>query len=319
MTPRAASETEKDVKPIKLFARDALDAPAEPQGNFRIVGEIEGLRPRDIQSLNSDDVYDAFKMLRWGWTDGRPVHSCGSDHVYEYASRNIFKCARCGEQFSLTSKTLFHARKLPHKDILAALSFALHDPMNAHALSQEMNLNYRTTSRLIKTFRVFAGNIQVSKASSRWPYLTRVPTTEYETMMIRVANEMPRNLPEQVRADVGQEIVLGLISEQFDIQALQQQIKKYVRLHNLCVESNPWRDTSLNHPVPGTDGMMWDDTLALNEEGRISRQSDWLRMVDKSEPFRIIFDGEVLREQERLHSIDKLWSREETAEFLNED
>ena len=42
--------------------------------------------------------------------------------VYEYRTRRLFKCKGCGKQFSVTSGTTFHGRKLPIRDYLMAIA-----------------------------------------------------------------------------------------------------------------------------------------------------------------------------------------------------
>ncbi len=233
----------------------------ERQANFLLLSEVKNLTPSDVLSFNSDDSYDAFKVLRWGWADGTPHCLCGSISLYEYNSRKIFKCKVCGIQFSVSSRTTFHARKLSYRDILHGLSLTIHEPSNVHQLSLEMDINYRTAHRLAKNFRMFAGNIRPDPRDNRWPFLRRAPQTEFEHMMMRVAQEIPHEWPEQVRGDVGQELIAGLIAADFAEEQLKSQIKKYIRLHYRSVEFNKFRDVSLNAPVPGTDGMPWDDIL----------------------------------------------------------
>lgn len=79
-----------------------------------------------IARMSEAEAFETFKALRWPSTGGKPVcPDCGHPKVYEYNTRRIFKCAQCGCQFSVTSKTIFasHKRSL-QEHLSAALAFA---------------------------------------------------------------------------------------------------------------------------------------------------------------------------------------------------
>ena len=47
---------------------------------------------------------------------------CGCCAAYEFRTRRLFKCKGCDKQFSVTSGTTFHGRKLPMRDYLMAIA-----------------------------------------------------------------------------------------------------------------------------------------------------------------------------------------------------
>ena len=58
-----------------------------------------------------------------GQTDGEPVcPPCGCLACYVYRTRRLFKCKACGNQFTVTSGTIFASRKLPVRDYLLAIA-----------------------------------------------------------------------------------------------------------------------------------------------------------------------------------------------------
>ena len=294
--------------------RECRRAAKEPQAQFRLMPAVRDLRRGDVVALNDDDTYDAFKMLRWGWNDGRPECQCGHATIYEYRGRRIFKCAKCERQFSITSNTLFHARKLPHRAILTALATTLHDPVNAHALSLDMEINYRTAQRLLSSFRIFAGNIEPKTRETGWPYLAGPPANDMEKLFVRVANTIPRGLPEQVRADVGQELIVGLLSGDFTEEMLGKQLRRYIRKHYKENEFNQFRDVSFNQPIPGESGARWEDVISTQQEGRIDAQSEWARCRAEEDQVHTVYKNEVLQ-----FAGERLWTFDEAEEFLEAD
>jgi len=79
--------------------------------------------------LSDDQAHSTFRALRWHETGGEPVcPACGCVACYEYRTRQLFKCKGCGKQFSVTSGTTFHGRKLPMRDYLMALAIFAINP-----------------------------------------------------------------------------------------------------------------------------------------------------------------------------------------------
>src|ERR1700743_2906834 len=76
-----------------------------------------------VMRLSDDQAFDLFRSIRGAETDGVPV--CGKRagcECYTFKARRIFKCKACGSQFSVTSGTIFASRKMPLRDMLAALA-----------------------------------------------------------------------------------------------------------------------------------------------------------------------------------------------------
>ena len=64
--------------------------------------------------MGEDEAFALFRAMRWHATGGDPVcPACGCLACYEYHTRRLFKRKACGKQFSVTSGTIFHGRKLP--------------------------------------------------------------------------------------------------------------------------------------------------------------------------------------------------------------
>lgn len=113
--------------------------------------------------MSDDDAYATFRAMRFG--DGGPacpVAQCRCDAVYEFRSRRIFKCKRCEKQFSITSGTLFHGRKMSLRDILVAVVLFVNGAHGHSALrlSRDLNCSYKTAFVLAHKLRKVIGAMQ---------------------------------------------------------------------------------------------------------------------------------------------------------------
>jgi transposase-like protein len=95
-------------------------------------------------------------VLRWHETDGEPVcPACGCVACYEYRARRLFKCQACGRQFSVTSGTTFHSRKLPVRDYLMAIAIFVNAAKGISALQLgcDLDVSYKTAFVLAHKLR----------------------------------------------------------------------------------------------------------------------------------------------------------------------
>ena len=110
--------------------------------------------------LSDEEAYEGFKQIRWTNNDGKPVcPRCGCVDVYEYRSRRIFKCKSCGAQFSVTTGTIFASRKLPVRDLLAAIAIFVNGAkgISALQLSRDLDVQYKTAFVLAHKLREAMG------------------------------------------------------------------------------------------------------------------------------------------------------------------
>jgi transposase-like protein len=100
-----------------------------------------------IMRMSDDVAYAAFKAIRWDDNGGEPYcPKCGCLAIYSYATRKIFKCKACAHQFTVTSGTIFASRKLPIRDILAAIAIFSNGAKGYSALqlSRDLCVDYKT-------------------------------------------------------------------------------------------------------------------------------------------------------------------------------
>lgn len=123
---------------------------------------------------------DAFVRLRWAETDGEPYCPyCGCAVVYRIdrnvknrktgqivGKRRKFTCAECLKQFSPTSGTMFHGRKLEHRDILFGIGLWVNGAKGEAALHlcRDMNVNVKTAFLLEKKLREVMGRSSTPKS-----------------------------------------------------------------------------------------------------------------------------------------------------------
>ena len=106
--------------------------------------------------MSDEAAYEAFKAIRWADSEGEPYcPHCGCLTVWEYKSRKLFKCKACEKKFSVTSRTIFASRKLPIRDILAAIAIFTNGAKGYPALqlSRDLDVQYKTAFVLLHKLR----------------------------------------------------------------------------------------------------------------------------------------------------------------------
>ena len=109
-----------------------------------------------VMRLSDDQAFEAFKAIRWAGNGGEPFcPRCGCVAVYTYKTRRIFRCQGCTAQFSVTTGTVFASRKLPLRDILAAIAIFVNGAKGVSALqlSRDLDCQYRTAYVLAHKLR----------------------------------------------------------------------------------------------------------------------------------------------------------------------
>ncbi len=97
--------------------------------------------------MSDAEAFETFKAIRWVKNDGAPFcPRCGCVTIYSYKARQVFKCKGCNAQFSVTTGTIFASRKLPLRDILAAIAIFVNGAKGHSALqlSRDLDVQYKT-------------------------------------------------------------------------------------------------------------------------------------------------------------------------------
>ena len=109
-----------------------------------------------VLRMTDEQAAEAFCAIRWHETGGKPIcPECeGMDH-YDLKSRPVWKCKGCSKQFSMTSGTVFHSRKLKLRDILGAIAIFTNGAKGYSALqlSRDLGCDYKTSFVLLHKVR----------------------------------------------------------------------------------------------------------------------------------------------------------------------
>ena len=122
--------------------------------HFLLTAKARTLSLAAVLRLSDDEAFQTFKECRW--EGGEPLcPKCGSDAVYTYTARRLFKCKACCSQFSVTSGTIFASRKLAIRDYLAAIALFVNGAKGVSMLqmSRDLNVQYKTAFVLCHKLR----------------------------------------------------------------------------------------------------------------------------------------------------------------------
>ncbi len=109
-----------------------------------------------VMRMSDEEARDIFRMIRWAATEGEPVcPECGSLNACDLKSRPVWKCRDCSKQYSITSATIFHSRKLQVRDMLAAIALFTNGAKGYSALqmSRDLAVDYKTAFVLVHKLR----------------------------------------------------------------------------------------------------------------------------------------------------------------------
>jgi len=115
--------------------------------HFLLSSKARTLSLAKVLRMSDDEAHATFKAIRWAATEGEPFcPKCGCTALYDITTRKLWKCKACCAQFSVTSGTIFASRKLPIRDILAAIAIFTNGAKGYAALqlSRDLDVQYKT-------------------------------------------------------------------------------------------------------------------------------------------------------------------------------
>lgn len=124
--------------------------------NFLQTAAARTLSLAAVFRMSDDEAFAAFCAIRWEATNGEPVcPRCGGLDHYVTARARTWKCKGCGKIFTVTTDTLFHARKMALRDILAAIALFVNGASGVSALrmARELNVQHKTAFVLLHKLR----------------------------------------------------------------------------------------------------------------------------------------------------------------------
>ena len=124
--------------------------------HFLLSAKARTLSLVQVARMSDEQAHATFRALRWHETGGDPVcPHCGCCAAYEFRTRRLFKCKGCGKQFSVTSGTTFHGRKLSIRDYLMAIAIFANAAkgISALQLGRDLDVSYKTAFVLAHKLR----------------------------------------------------------------------------------------------------------------------------------------------------------------------
>jgi transposase-like protein len=135
--------------------------------HFLLTAKARTLSLAAVLRMSEEEAHAAFCEIRWSANEGKPFcPHCGGVEIYTYTARRIFKCRACRKQFSVTSGTIFHSRKLAIRDYLAAIAIFVNAVKGVSALQLGRDLDVAYNDRI--RFEPQAPRSDGSRGSGRW-------------------------------------------------------------------------------------------------------------------------------------------------------
>lgn len=115
----------------------------------------------EIFRVTEEEAYQTFCQMRWPENAGEPYCPvCGCFHIYNLKRGRQLKCAGCGKEFTVTSGTIFHSRKMSYRNLLAATFLAMSSAKGQSAItfSRQLGVQYKTAWVLYHKLREAMGH-----------------------------------------------------------------------------------------------------------------------------------------------------------------
>ncbi len=128
--------------------------------HFLLSKEARRLSLPSVARLTDEQAYKLLCAIRWCDTGGDPVcPRCGCLAIYRHQSRKIFTCKACSKQFSVTSGTILHSRKMPIRDILFGIALFVNGVKGHSALqfTRDLSCEHKTAFVLLHKLREAMG------------------------------------------------------------------------------------------------------------------------------------------------------------------
>jgi hypothetical protein len=133
--------------------------------HFLLSAAARTLSLAKVMRMSDEAAFETFKAIRWAATEGQPVcPKCGCVDSYAITTRKLWKCAACLSQYSVTSGTIFASRKLPIRDLLAAIAIFVNGAKGYAALhlSRDLDVQYKTAFVLSHKLREALAAVQLA-------------------------------------------------------------------------------------------------------------------------------------------------------------
>ncbi|MGD9730332.1 MAG: transposase [Bradyrhizobium sp.] len=238
------------------------------------------LRADDAVGMEEEQVWAAMRLIRWPETKGAPLcPKCDAERPYFLSTRNKWRCRLCGHHFSLLSGTILASGKMPLRNYLFALGMILDRAgwESIMQLSRELGCNYRTAYYLFQKMKACAEgepgatmpvalisrtawkarrvrgfeSLRTRAADLPYPYLPSAPKDEGAELVALVNNMVPRGLPDYIRADICQDMLVSILAGEVTAKEIGANVKGYV---SKVLSDSPWKYRWVSFDVPIGEG-----------------------------------------------------------------
>jgi transposase-like protein len=127
--------------------------------HFLLSAKARTLSLTQVMRLTDAEAEQAFMMVRWHATEGRPIcPHCECAIVWDCRKANgapRWRCKACRKSFSVTSGTLFAHHMMPLRNYLAGIAIFVNEVKgkSALALSRDLGVQYKTAFVLAHKIR----------------------------------------------------------------------------------------------------------------------------------------------------------------------
>lgn len=266
------------------FLRDFFDSP-------KIKRVAAGrLSVDDAENMVADEAMAALSLIRWPDSNGVPVCTkCGELGAYLLGTGR-WKCRKCYHQFTATSGTVLGGRKMPLKNYLVALALITDqkewgiisrvrdrigcDYRTAHLLFHKLRANAAPKASCSVPFGLITRAVwELSRNAVRsniaqwtrprlqsYPFMSAVPKREDRgTELVLFVNEIvPKSWPEEIRADVCQDMIVAILQGEHSQEEVRADVKKFI---SRVLQESPWKYKWISFDAPRGD----EDGRTLHE------------------------------------------------------
>lgn len=213
-----------------------------------------------VMRMSDDEARSAFKAGRWASTDGEPVcPQCGCMDHYDLATRQVYKCKGCAKQYSITSGTIFHGRKLQLRDILAAIAIFINRAKGYSALqlSRDLSVDYKTAFVLLHKVReaiglarsegALSGDIEVDGAYFGGYVKPANERKDRKDRRKKIHQSGKRQVVIAIREKKGRTLTFVRPSEAAGVALVKENVAKGSTVH--ADEATHWDKLAANFPI----------------------------------------------------------------------
>lgn len=233
-------------------------------------------KPDLLRELDIPQFEDAETARRWLENQVWPEHSvcvhCGEvERTYSLNGRTtrpgLYSCGGCKGQFTVTTKTVFHGTKIGLHKWLQLTAALEKTPATVAEIGDAFDITYKTAWRMRgiirpgMDLRAQKGRGTLPREQMVYPFLPKAQQGNRDHELLLMINEaVPRNIPEDRRADICQELALAILIGEADTRNLSKAAKAaFSKVY--AMHPTMWGPLSLDAPIgDGTFSLI--DTLS---------------------------------------------------------